>query len=60
MFGWRFVEAVGQKKDEMIITIRFRDAHHRGIQRFTEIGQAEVFNRRIQLEAIRKTQIFLQ
>ena len=44
----------------MIIPIKFRDAHHRGMQRFIETGQVEVLNRRIQLEAIRKNQIFLQ
>ena len=54
MFGWLYVEAVGQKMDEMIIPVKFRDAHHRGMQRFTATGHEEVLNRRIQLEAIRK------
>ncbi|OAM52474.1 hypothetical protein A7981_03080 [Methylovorus sp. MM2] len=55
IFGWSQQEALGQKMEEMIIPERFREAHQHGMQRFLETGHAEVLNRRIQLEATRKT-----
>ena len=54
IFGWSHDEAIGQNMDEMIIPEKLREAHRHGMQRFLETGQAEVLNRRIQLEAKRK------
>ena len=55
IFGWSHEEAIGQSMDEMIIPERFREAHQQGMQRFLKAGHTEVLNRRIQLEAKRKT-----
>jgi len=55
IFGWDYQDAIGQKMEEMIIPERFRKAHQHGMERFIGTGYAEVLNRRIQLEARRKT-----
>lgn len=54
MFGWRYDEAIGQQMAEMIIPENYREAHQRGMQRFTDTGHGKVLNKRIELEALRK------
>jgi diguanylate cyclase (GGDEF)-like protein/PAS domain S-box-containing protein len=55
IFGWSQEEALGQKMEELIIPGQFREVLQHGMQRFLKTGNPEVLNRRIQLEAIRKT-----
>jgi len=55
IFGWSYDEAIGQNMAEIIIPERLRDAHQQGMQRFLQSGHTEMLNRRIQLEAKRKT-----
>lgn len=55
IFGWSYEEAIGQSMDDMIIPERFREAHQHGMQRFLATGKTEMLNRRIQLDAKRKS-----
>jgi len=38
MFGWSRNEAIGQRLDELIMPLRFRKAHHQGLQHFLNTG----------------------
>lgn len=55
IFGWSYEEAIGEKMEEMIIPEQYREAHQQGMRHFTETGHAKVLNRRVQLEAQRKS-----
>lgn len=55
IFGWSRAEALGQKMDEMIIPENYRDAHQQGMKNFVKTGEAKVLNRRLQLDATRKS-----
>jgi len=54
-FGWTREEAIGRKLSEMIIPPEFREAHHRGLQRFLQTGEAPVVNHRLELTALHRT-----
>jgi PAS domain S-box-containing protein len=54
-FGWTRDEAIGRPLAETIIPARFRDAHHRGFQRFHDSGEAPILNRRLELAAIHRS-----
>ncbi len=51
-FGWTRDEAMGRDLAETIIPAAFREAHHRGLRRFLESGEAPVINRRLELQAL--------
>jgi len=38
MFGWSHNEAIGQRLDDLIMPLRFRDAHRQGLQHFLNTG----------------------
>jgi sigma-B regulation protein RsbU (phosphoserine phosphatase) len=50
-FGWPADEAIGRTLFETILPAKYRDAHHRGMQRFLESGRAPLTNHRLELSA---------
>lgn len=55
IFGWRHDEAIGQKMETLIIPEKSKEAHELGMQSFIKTGHTKLLNRRIQLEAKRKS-----
>jgi PAS domain S-box-containing protein len=53
-FGWKRAEAMGRSLAETIIPERYRDAHRAGLQRFLEMGEGPVLNKRLELTAIHR------
>ncbi|EMI18412.1 PAS/PAC sensor signal transduction histidine kinase [Rhodopirellula maiorica SM1] len=53
-FGWSREEAMGQSLAELIIPERFRDDHHRGLQRFHQTGIPKIMNQRLEMSAVRR------
>ena len=54
MFGWTSAEALGRSLAETIIPPRHRDDHIHGIKNFLASGQAPVFQRLLELSALRR------
>ncbi len=54
MFGWTLREAIGRELAEIIIPPRYREGHHRGLERFLATGEGPVLNRLIELSALRR------
>ena len=54
MFGWRREEAVGQRLSEMVIPMRYRSDHEKGLRRFLTSGEGPILNRSIEIEAVRR------
>ena len=54
IFGWSRGEAVGRTMADLIIPVRYREAHRSGIQRYLETGQGEVLGRHIELSGLKK------
>ncbi len=54
IFGWSRNEAIGQRLDDLIIPLRFRDAHRKGLQHFLNTGAAPFLNRLIEHVAMRR------
>jgi len=55
IFGWSRDEALGRKLGDLIVPLRFREAHTEGLRRFLETGAAKVLRRRIEIWALRRT-----
>jgi two-component system sensor histidine kinase/response regulator len=53
-FGWTAAEAIGRRLTDTVIPPQFRAAHLAGVRRFIETGQAEIFNRRLELSALHR------
>ena len=53
-FGYSRDEAIGQRLSDLIIPVRFRDAHHAGLARYLSTGEAHVLGQRLELPALRK------
>ena len=54
IFGWRREEVLGRSVSGMIIPPRYREAHDRGIERFSIEGSTGVVGKRLQLVAQRR------
>jgi PAS domain S-box-containing protein len=54
MFGWSRAEVMGQPVVELIVPLRYREAHLRGIAHYLATGEGPVLNKRIQLAGLRK------
>jgi PAS domain S-box-containing protein len=54
MFGWKREQVLGQRLSELIIPLRYRAAHEKGLQRFMKTGKGPMLNRRTELVAIRR------
>jgi PAS domain S-box-containing protein len=55
VLGWTRDEALGRDMAETIIPPDYRQAHHRGMRRFLETGEAPVLNTRLELTALHRT-----
>ncbi len=54
MFGWSREEAVGRRLSDLIIPLRYREAHTSGLARFIATGEGPVIGRRIEISALRR------
>lgn len=54
-FGWSRAEAIGSQLSELIIPPRYREAHHRGLERYLETGEERVLNRHVEISAVRRS-----
>lgn len=54
IFGYSRDEAVGRALAELIIPVRLREAHAKGMQRYLSTGEHQILGRRIEIEALRK------
>ena len=54
LFGWSGSEALGRRVSDTIIPDRYRAAHDQGLARYFDTGEAPVFNRRLELEALHR------
>jgi PAS domain S-box-containing protein len=55
IFGWSRDEAIGRQLSEIIIPHRYREAHHRGLQRFLATGDGPLINRRVEISGLRSS-----
>ncbi|HSR00891.1 MAG TPA: PAS domain S-box protein [Sphingomicrobium sp.] len=55
IFGWRRTEAIGRQLSDLIIPIRYREAHHRGLEAYLETGEGPVLNRHVEISALRSS-----
>jgi PAS domain S-box-containing protein len=55
IFGWSKDEAMGQYMADMIIPVRQRIAHERGLQHFLATGEGPILRRRVEVTAIRSS-----
>src|SRR4028118_799659 len=53
-FGWTAAEAVGQNLGDLIVPPSLREAHHRGLRRFSAEGIARVLDKRLELTGLRR------
>lgn len=53
MFGYRDDEVMGQPL-LLLMPVRYRDAHQRGLERITSTGETRLIGRTIELEGLRK------
>ncbi|MDD1627880.1 MAG: PAS domain S-box protein [Methylococcaceae bacterium] len=54
MFGWSRNEAIGQRLEDLIIPLRFRNAHRQGLQHFLHTGIGPILNQLIEHVAMRR------
>lgn len=54
LFGWSSAEAVGRLMSELIIPLEMRARHEIGLQRLRESGVGRMFNRRLEMPALRR------
>ena len=54
MFGWSRNEAIGQRLEDLIIPLRFRNAHLQGLKLFLHTGIGPILNQLIEHVAMRR------
>lgn len=54
IFGWTADEVVGKPLHEIIIPVKFRSEHLKGLRHFLQTGNGPVLNKHVELPAIRK------
>lgn len=50
-FGWSHAEVLGRPLGELIIPVRHRDGHDRGLAHYLETGEGPVLDQRIEIDA---------
>ncbi|HVZ42574.1 MAG TPA: PAS domain S-box protein [Ramlibacter sp.] len=55
VFGWAREEAIGQVLSELIVPPAHREQHLAGIRRFLADGSAQIFNKRVETRAVRRS-----
>ncbi len=53
MFGRPAAEVMGRRMADVLIPSRYREAHHRSLERFLATGEGPILRRRIEIEALR-------
>ena len=54
IFGWTREEAMGRVMADVIIPVRHREQHTRGLEKFLRTGRAELLDRRVELTALHR------
>ena len=54
MFGWTKIDMLGRSLANTIVPPAHREAHQKGMSQFVKTGEQHVFNRRVELTALRK------
>jgi len=54
IFGWLCAEAIGQPMHELLIPLRYREQHLRGLKNFLASGEGPVLNKRLELAALHR------
>jgi PAS domain S-box-containing protein len=54
LLGWPAGQAVGQRLSELIVPPEHRAAHERGLQRYLQTRQSQMFNTLVEVEALRR------
>ncbi len=54
IFGWKAEEVLGLNLTDIIVPIKYRDAHREGMKRFLKTGEARVLNKTLELTALNK------
>jgi two-component system sensor histidine kinase/response regulator len=52
-FGYARDQVVGRQMADVIIPVRMRDAHRRGLRRYLDTGESRVLERRVEVTALR-------
>jgi len=52
IFGWSSVEVMGRQMAEIIIPVKYREAHQRGVKHFLATGEGPFLDKRIELTAL--------
>ena len=55
IFGWSRNEAIGRQLSELIIPERYREAHHRGLNRYLETGKGTLIDRHVEISGLRSS-----
>jgi PAS domain S-box-containing protein len=53
-FGWPSEKAIGRPLADLIVPPRYREAHWRGLEKFTKSGKGPILNKRIELMAVHR------
>ena len=54
IFGWAAAEARGRKVEDLIVPPPFRAAHKKGLETFLATGTGSMFDRRVEVTALRR------
>ena len=55
IFGWRAEKAIGKRLSDLIVPVRYRAAHERGLQRFLETGKGPLLDKHVELLAVHRS-----
>lgn len=53
-FGWKRTEILGKPMADLIIPLKYREAHQKGLKHFLTTGKGPVLNKRIEISAIHR------
>ncbi|MEJ7588014.1 MAG: PAS domain S-box protein [Ferruginibacter sp.] len=56
IFGWTAEEVVGNPLSEIIIPVRYREAHDNGMKRFLSSGESRILNQTLELSGCTKNE----
>ena len=54
IFGWLQAEAIGKNLGETIVSLQYREAHHRSLKHFLATGEGPVLNGRIEITGLHR------
>ena len=52
-FGYSSAAAIGKELAELMIPLRFRESHHRGLKRYLQTDEGRILGKRMEMTAIR-------